>query len=92
MIKFEKIREPLVELLELFENNEYHDLGIMYSSGGFACAEYDYMDDYNVYITLTWGVQNDVEDKVSTEHYKISISILTSAITTLSKLKFIQNG
>jgi len=92
MQTFKEIREPLIELLDLFERNEYHDTGVHYISGGFARADYDYMDDYNVYFTLKWGVQNDVEDRVNTEHYKISASILTSAITTRSKLGFIQGG
>jgi len=94
MIKFKDIEKQLVELLDIFELVEYRNTGVHYISGGFARADYDYMDDDTddgfVHFTLKWGVQNDVEDRVNTEHYRIYIQDLLCENDLMNKLKLIQ--
>jgi hypothetical protein len=79
--------QKLKDFLEYFENVEYRNTGVHFISGGFTIAEYDGWneeedeDEQELYITLKWGVQSDVEDRVNTEQYHILIKDFNSATT-----------
>lgn len=75
----DKLFENLKPILSFFENETYYHTGVSMHSGGFARADYDDHDEDYVYFTLKWGIQNDVEDRVNTEHYKISIDVVNDA-------------
>ena len=97
MIKFQDFKESLKELLNFFERQECYITGVHFISGGFARADYDYFDEEDeenacVYFTLKWGVQNDVEDRVHTEHYKIFIKDLLSKYSLKDKYSLIQDA
>jgi hypothetical protein len=99
MKTFDDVQKPIIELLDKFEMREYHTTAVHYISGGFAYADYDYIDNdldeedtQYVYFTLKWGVQSDCEDRVNTEHYKISVDDLLSEKTVLEKLDLIEEA
>lgn len=92
----------LKTFLEYFEFIEYRNTGVHYISGGFTIAEYegydediyfdeDIKDEAYLYIKLKWGVQNDVEDNVNTEHYKIRITEFNKAKTKQDILKILED-
>jgi len=57
--------------LDKLEQNTIYDTGIKNISGGFANADiFDYDEDY-FDIELKWGIQNDCENNVHTEQYKM---------------------
>lgn len=68
IIDCEEVKNALDEL----ERDTIYDTGIKNISGGFASANiFDYDDEY-FYIELKWGVQNDCENRVNTENYKMN--------------------
>jgi hypothetical protein len=54
--------------LTLIEQSTEYDTGVRRISGGFALAEMVGYTKNNIDVTLTWGVQSDCEDNVTTEH------------------------
>ena len=83
--------QKLIEFLEIFENNEAHETAVDRCSGGYANAEYDYTEDGTVYITLKWGIQNDVEDTLHTEHYTLEVADLISDKNSVALLDCIKD-
>jgi hypothetical protein len=94
---FDQITEAIKPVLDLFEHVTEWETGVHYISGGFAVADYDWTDgiekdvleadtdiedDPHVHFTLKWGVQSDVENRVHTEHYKISVANLLALGST----------
>ena len=66
-IDCQEVKDALYE----FEKETQLDVGVKNLSGGFASANiFDYDDNY-FDIELKWGVQNDVENRVNTEQYKM---------------------
>lgn len=63
--------KELKDALDRLENETYNSTGIKYNSGGFATAEVWNYDDEYFDVELKWGIQNDAEDTVHTENYKI---------------------
>jgi hypothetical protein len=83
--------QKLKDFLEYFENVEYHNTGVHYISGGFTVAEYDDSDEEEIFITLKWGVQNDVENRVNTESYRISIEDFNNATSNEELYKLLDD-
>lgn len=67
----ELFSQKLKELLEKFEYQTVRETGVYLHSGGFANADVNDYDDEYWYVILKWGIQNDVQNTVHTEHYKI---------------------
>lgn len=64
--------EKIKPILENLEKETLLDTGMAKLSGGFATTcIFDYDDDY-IDIELKWGIQNDCENRVETEQYKIN--------------------
>lgn len=62
--------------LDEFERKTVYETGVRMISGGFATADiFDYDNEY-FDIELKWGVQNDVENRVNTEQYKMNRTTL----------------
>lgn len=92
-VEFTQFEPVLVEVMDLFERQEAFATGVTRISGGFANAEYDDFDEDYVYITLTWGVQSDCEDRVNREHYKISLyELLNSQLSIKEKVMCIEDA
>jgi len=69
--EFEIDCDEVKKALEEFEYQTEYDTGVRHISGGFASADiYDY-DECYFYIELKWGVQNDCENRVNTENWKM---------------------
>jgi len=68
----------LKELMSTFERATTHQTGVHRISGGFAIADLDEVKDGKVYLTLKWGVQNDGENNVHTEHFYFDEKILSA--------------
>jgi len=64
---------------------------VHYISGGFTVAEYDDSDEEEIFITLKWGVQNDVENRVNTESYRISIEDFNNATSNEELYKLLDD-
>ena len=63
--------EEVKKALEKLETNTEYDTGVSMHSGGFACADiFDYDEEY-FDIELKWGIQNDCDNVVHTEQYKM---------------------
>lgn len=92
MEEFDVIKNALVPVLDLFEEAEYHNTGSYYISGGFARVDYDDYDEDYVYFTLKWGVQNDTQDTVNTEHYQLAIEdLLNPDLSVREKVRLIES-
>jgi len=89
LVMFDKLKP----ILETFEHITYKDTGYFRLSGGFAVADYDCHDDQWVFITLKYGVQNDVENRVYTEKYKIPLEIVNDeSISTQKKSTYMEDA
>lgn len=73
--------ETLKKVLDQFEHATLLDTGTKKISGGFANADFDGVDEDWIYITLKWGVQNDVDDDVHTEDWKLDRKVLSNGKT-----------
>lgn len=80
--------EALKKVLDQFEHATMLDTGVKKISGGFAKAEFSDCDDDYIYIELTWGVQNDVDDDVHTEDWKLDRDILLRSDMTVKEKVF----
>ena len=58
----------LVKRLEQIEREQIIAWGLHRISGGFVKAEFDYVEDDRIYISLTDGVKSDCEDRVNISH------------------------
>lgn len=68
--------KQISDKLDSLEKETYYSTGVKMYSGGFANAElYNYDDEY-ADIELKWGIQNDVENVVHTEHYKLNLQTI----------------
>lgn len=65
-------KNKVKELLDLLEAETLNDTGVGKLSGGFAKADMFGFDESYVDVELKWGVQNDIENRVNTEQYKIN--------------------
>lgn len=76
-IKSFKKNDPEVKnALAKFEALTCYETGVNYHSGGFAVAElWDEDKDYFI-LLLKWGIQNDTENTVHTENWKMSKTTL----------------
>jgi len=64
--------EKLKVMTEAFERKTLCETAVGKISGGFAVADmFNYDDDY-IDIELKWGIQNECEDNIHTERYKIN--------------------
>ena len=63
--------QEVKDALEDLETETINDTGIRKISGGFACADIFYCDDDYFDVELKWGIQNDCENVVHTEQYKM---------------------
>lgn len=79
----------LKEVLDQFEHATLLDTGTQKISGGFALAELTGYDNYWIYISLKWGVQNDVDNDTHTEDWKLAREILSRNISAKEMVKFI---
>ena len=77
--------EALKKILDQFEHAIMLDTGIKKISGGFANADFADADKDWVYITLVWGVQNDVDNDVHTEDWKLDRDILLRSDMTVKE-------
>lgn len=68
----DEINEKLSAVLDRFETETKIDTAIRNISGGFAQADYSSHDREWIYVTLKWGVQNDVDDDVHEEDWKLA--------------------
>jgi len=71
----------LQKVLDEFEHQTLCETGTRKISGGFANAELSCSDEDWIYITLKWGVQNDVDNDTHEEDWKLDINVLTSGKT-----------
>lgn len=77
----EGLQERFNAFLDYVEDRTSRDTGVYHISGGFATADYDDIDDEDIYFTLKWGIANDTEVRTYTEYYKISIeNVLYSSV------------
>ena len=60
--------KKLKERLRDIEIEQRHAWGLHRISGGFVNAEYDYVDDDKIYITLTDGIQSDCQNTTNVTH------------------------
>ena len=60
--------KKLKERLRDIEIEQRHAWGLHRISGGFVNAEFDYVDDDKIYITLTDGVQSDCQNTTNVTH------------------------
>ena len=60
--------KKLKERLQDIEIEQRHAWGLHRISGGFVSAEYDYVDDDKIYITLTDGIQSDCQNTTNVTH------------------------
>ena len=58
----------LKERLRDIETEQKHAWGLHRLSGGFVNAEFDYVEDDKIYITLTDGVQSDCQNTTNVTH------------------------
>ena len=63
----------LSSILFDFETATKNETGVKKISGGFAQAEYSSHDGHFIYVNLKWGVQNDVDNDVHEEDWKLPI-------------------
>jgi len=82
----------LSQVLDEFGNREYISSGVSMLSGGFAHADYDDYDEEWVYITLEWGVIDETENRVNTEHYKIPIDAFDGCLSVDKIIMEIQDS
>ena len=68
---FEIGDEKVIEALEEFEIETLCSVGVKNISGGFAKAEIFNFDVDYFDIELTWGIQSDCENNVTTEQLKM---------------------
>ena len=84
---FKKLEPYIVELLDRFGEREYEDSGFSNFCGGYTNAEYEDMDEDNVYFRLELGIQDPFEGANFVEHYHISIEdLLNSELSWNEKL------
>ena len=60
--------KKLKERLRDIEIEQRHAWGLHRISGGFVSADYDYVDDDKIYITLTDGIQSDCQNTTNVTH------------------------
>jgi hypothetical protein len=77
--------EALKKIFDEFEHQTICETGVRKISGGFADADMADVDSDWVYITLKWGVQNDVDDDVHEEDWKIPREILLKSDMTIKE-------
>jgi predicted RNA-binding Zn-ribbon protein involved in translation (DUF1610 family) len=77
--------EALKKILDQFEYATVLDTAVNKISGGFANAEFADVDNDWVYITLKWGVQNDVDNDVHEEDWKLDRKILLRSDMTIKE-------
>ena len=63
-----KEEEKLKKRLDEIEIEQRHAWGLHRISGGFVKAEYDYVEDEKIYITLTDGIQSDCQNARNVTH------------------------
>jgi len=84
--------DPLKEILNKFEIQEYDNTGMNYQNGGYAHAEYDSHDVEEIWIRLEWGI-DDMGDGCSEHHseiYKIYIdTVLDNSLSVREKAETI---
>lgn len=66
------VNEKLSRVLDLFEQQTKVETGVRKISGGYAQADYSSHDSDWIYVTLKWGVQNDVDDDTHEEDWKLA--------------------
>jgi len=76
---FEQLEPYIVELLDRFGEQQYEDSGFSNFCGGYANAEYEEMDDEDVFFRLELGIQNPPDDERHVEQYRILIEDLLNA-------------
>ena len=77
--------EALKKILDQFEYATVLDTGVKKISGGFADADFSDVDEDWIYITLKWGVQNDVDNDVHEEDWKLPREILLDSDMTVKE-------
>ena len=88
---FEKLEHYIVELLDTFGEYEYEQTGYSMFSNGYANAEYESIDENNVYFRLEFGIQDPVDGEHHVEQYHISIeNLLNSDLSWNEKLRRIK--
>ena len=60
------------DVLDKIENETYRKTGLHRINGGFATAAMSGFSKTTFDVVLQWGVQDGEEDRVETEHLKIS--------------------
>jgi len=60
--------EELKKRLDEIELEQRNAWGLHRISGGFVKAEYDYVEDDKIYITITDGIQSDCQDTTNVTH------------------------
>tara|TARA_R100000700_G_scaffold633_4_gene1731 strand:- start:2181 stop:2498 length:318 start_codon:yes stop_codon:yes gene_type:complete len=60
--------KKLKKRLRDIEIEQRHAWGLHRISGGFVSADYDYVDDDKIYITLTDGIQSDCQNTTNVTH------------------------
>lgn len=73
---YQLLDEEVADALTVFELETKHETAVCRISGGFATADIVDWDEEYFSIELKWGVQNDVENRVTTELYKMNRSTL----------------
>lgn len=82
--------QKLKDFLEYFENQEYHNTGMIMFSGGYVIAEYDGWEgmddddeDSDLLFRLCWGEENTDGKVEHVEYYRISVAEFNSCKTAV---------
>ena len=73
--------KTLGKVLDEFDRQTTIDTGVARISGGFAVADMFNYDDEYIDIQLKWGIQNDCENNVHSEQWKLKRSVLSQKKT-----------
>ena len=88
---FEELEPYITELLDKFGEQQYEDSGFSMYCGGYTNAEYEEMDEEDVFLRLELGIQNPPDDEHHVEHYRIAIEdLLNSELSWNEKLRRIK--
>jgi len=70
--------EKVSKICDKVDREAYHSEGLNAHSGGFATCDVEDYDAENIYLTLTYGIKNDVEDNVYT--HDITVDRMTMEV------------
>ena len=81
--------KKLKPILDKFEWSVLTEQFLHRINGGFATADYSYHDKNNIYIKLVFGTQNDVDNDVYEEDWKLPIDDFNDPMTPEQHVRLI---